>query len=285
MSPKTGDCWFTQDFDVMFGPPPPARSTKNSGTSPAERTSSCASFQNSVNSHRHPRLDRTGHRQRAGVRFFSKKTPDKLPAAEERDVAERSRRRRHGRALRRVGRQHDAEVGAISDIAPQTSFDSRCEVQGDWQGDFARVVASRSAADEGDGRPTSIGAEGGVEYGAKCWESLDGDLRWVSANIQPERKVVEKRTPSFLVVVIGGQFRGADEVCLSRGWDGWLGANAFGELVAQRDQLLVVISNFFSNRWLVLRRSVLEFELQVVGIGLHPVNFVLDALACLRNGA
>src|SRR5262245_33232552 len=42
---------------------------------------------------------------------------------------------------------------------------------------------------------------------------------------------------------------------------------------------------FFSNRWLVLRRSVLEFELQVVEIGLHPVNFVLDALACLRNGA
>src|SRR5438874_2483583 len=32
----------------MFGPPPPTRDTKNSGTSPAERTSSCASFQNSV---------------------------------------------------------------------------------------------------------------------------------------------------------------------------------------------------------------------------------------------
>jgi hypothetical protein len=58
----------------------------------------------------------------------------------------------------------------------------------------------------------------GVEYGAKCRESLDGDPRWVSANIQPEREVVEIRTRS--VLVSGGQFREADEVCLSRGWDG-----------------------------------------------------------------
>src|SRR6516162_2177033 len=48
MSPKAGDCLFTQEVGVMFGPPPPVRSTKNSGTSPAERTSSCASFQSSV---------------------------------------------------------------------------------------------------------------------------------------------------------------------------------------------------------------------------------------------
>jgi len=48
MSPKAGDCLFTQEVGVMFGPPPPVRSTKNSGTSPAERTSSYASFQSSV---------------------------------------------------------------------------------------------------------------------------------------------------------------------------------------------------------------------------------------------
>jgi hypothetical protein len=230
--------------------------------------------------HRYKRLDRTGHLQRALVRFFSEKTPDKCPAAEERDFAERSRRRRHGRALRRVGRQHHAEVGAISDIAYR-SFDSRCEVQGDWQGDFARVVGSRSAADEGDRRRT--GAQGGVECGAKCWESLDVDPRWVSANIQPECEAVEKRTRS--VRVSGVQFRGAKKECLSRGWDVPLGGNAFGELLLQRGHLLLFLSNFGFNRWLFLRPSVPEFKLQVVDVCLHPVNFVLDALACCRDGA
>src|SRR6266436_1675485 len=49
---------------------------------------------------------------------------------------------------------------------------------------------------------------------------------------------------AFSLVVVN--FREADEVCLSRGWDGRPGGNAFGELGAQRDQLLVVLSNFGS---------------------------------------
>ena len=63
-----------------------------------------------------------------------------------------------------------------------------------------------------------------------------------------------------------------------------LGGNAFGELVAQRGQLLVVLSNVGLNRSLFLTCSVLELSLQVIEVCLHPVNLVLDALACLRNG-
>jgi hypothetical protein len=78
--------------------------------------------------------------------------------------------------------------------------------------------------------------------------------------------------------------RVADEECLNRGWD-VVGGNAFGELLLQRGQLLVELSNFGFYRWPVLSACVLELELQVVEVCQPPFNFVLDALASWRNGA
>src|SRR5262249_7643458 len=99
MSPKAGDWWFTQEVGVMFGPAATSTTHKELGNQSGGEDFVLRFVPKQGydvrHGHRHPRLDPTGHRQRAGGP--AQKTPDKLPAAGERDVAERSRRRRHGR--------------------------------------------------------------------------------------------------------------------------------------------------------------------------------------------